>query len=424
MTSPPHYRRNFVFLLGDYVGFALGMTFIGRTTVLPAFAGHLTHSKVVIGLVNTVSDGAWLLPQVVFANRLSVRRRKRPYILLGGLIGRPFYLLYALALLLGLHRRPALALAALLGVQILFYGTDAMAAVAWFDVVGKAISERQRGRLFGIAQLISGLLAIGAGALISALLSSPSLPFPRNYALIMALGGVCFLLSLLSCSLLVEPDEPVHEERTAWRDYLAQLAHTLRHDSTFRRLILVRLLAGFDGLAVGFYILFATRQLGLPSTTIGLFTVAQIAGRILSSVGLGALAERAGSHRVIQVSTGVALSAPLVALALGTFHAHPGPLVTLAMGWVFVVIGLVIGAAMLGFYNYLLELAPLGQRPTYVGLFNTITGVLIVLPAVGGWLLQVTTYPVLFALTALVLLVAHRLSFGLPPTHLLGESPG
>jgi hypothetical protein len=69
---------------------------------------------------------------------------------------------------------------------------------------------------------------------------------------------------------------------------------------------------------------------------------------------------------------------------------------------------------MLGFFNYIIELAPSGQRPTYIGLFNTIGGTLVVLPVAGGWLLQTTSYGALFALTATILAVAHGLSWGLP----------
>jgi hypothetical protein len=179
-------------------------------------------------------------------------------------------------------------------------------------------------------------------------------------------------------------------------------------------MILVRLLAGFDGLAMGFYILFATRELGLPPATVGLFTAAQTVGRIVAAVGLGALCERAGSHRVVQVATLVSLTAPLVGLGLLWGGAGESTATVAVCAWIFVVIGVSINARMLGFFNYVLELAPAGERPNYIGLFNTISGPLVLLPAIGGWLLQTTSYGVLFAVTAGMLIAAHGLSLGLP----------
>ena len=415
MTTIPHYRRNFSALVGDYVGFALGMTLASTTTVLPYLVERLTDSEVAVGLVSSVSSGAWLLPQLLFANLLTNKRRKKPYILLGGGIGRPIYLLYAVALGLGLHQHPTLALLLLFGVQILFFATDALASVAWFDMVGKMMPENRRGRLFGSGQLIGGLLAIGAGGLIAALLSEDGPPFPQNFALILALADLCFLFSLFSLSLVIEPEETVDERRPVWRDYLPQLRDTLRQDRAFVRLILVRLLAGFDSLALGFYVLFATRELGLPPETLGLFTAAQTVGRILTSVGMGALAERAGSHRVIQLATGIGLTAPLMGLALLLSDANGDATTALVFAWVFVTMGITISSGMLGHFNYALELAPAGQRPTYIGLLNTISGVLVVLPTIGGWILQATSFGVLFGLTAGVLVVAHALSLSLPP---------
>jgi MFS family permease len=414
MMLPPHFRRNFAALFGDYVGFALAMTFVSTTTVLPALAGYLTDSAVAVGLVTSVSHGAWLLPQLVFANLLTSKRRKKPYMMGGGAIGRPVYLIYGIAFSLGLYLYPSLAMLLLFLVQIVFFSTDSLVSVAWFDVLGKAIPEARRGRLIGGAQLVSGLLAIGAGGIIAALLGDNGPQFPYNYSIILILASVCLFFSLASLGLVVEPDEPVEETRPAWRDYLPRLQNTLRHDRTFTRLIIVRLLAGFDGLALGFYILYATRELGLPLATVGLFTSAQTIGKIISSVGLGAVAERSGSHRVVQIATGISVTAPLAGLALYFSGAQSTTATVIVFGWVFMTIGITVSSSMLGYYNYILELAPAGQRPTYIGLFNTISGLLIVLPVIGGWILQGTSYGVLFALTAVPLIVAHVLSLSLP----------
>jgi MFS family permease len=420
MTIPPSHHaprnpsRNYYAFFGDYIGFSLAMAFASSTTVLPDLVGRLTSSELAVGLLATVTNGAWLLPQLVYANWLTNKRRKKPFYMLASIIGRPLYLLYAIALALGLHRQPVLALLVLYGVQALFFGTDALATVAWFDVLGKAIPEARRGRLIGRAQLIGGLASAGAGVLIAFLFGANGLPYPQNYAAVLGISSLCLLLSMASWSFVVEPDEPVEEHRPRWRDYIVQLSDILHRDRAFARLILVRLLAGLDGLATSFYIIFATRELGLPSTAVGLFTTAQIVGKILASVGLGALAERTGSHRVVQVATAVGLTAPLASLALLLTGVQESLATGAVFAWVFAAMGTTISAGMLGYMNYVMALAPTGQRPAYIGLFNTISGVLIVVPTLGGWLLQTTSYTLLFALTAGMLTLGHILSWSLP----------
>jgi len=75
--NPPHYRHNFPFLLADYVLFSVGLSFIGVSTVLPAFVRHFTDSAPIIGLVNTVWNGAVLIPQLVAANAINHLPRKK-----------------------------------------------------------------------------------------------------------------------------------------------------------------------------------------------------------------------------------------------------------------------------------------------------------------------------------------------------------
>ncbi len=412
-----YYRRNFVAILGDAISFGLALTFANATTTLPDFVSHLTPSQIVVGLFSSVYSGAWLLPQILYARFLNSRRRKKPYILLGATIGRPFYLFYAAALWLGLLSNSLLALVLFFALQVLFLGSDALAAVAWFDLYAKAIPENRRGRLIGLGQSIRGVLAIAAGALIAALLGDWGPPFPRNYAAIFALSGSCLLLSLLSVSFVREPDEPIEERQTTWREYLPELLATVRRDLALRRLLAIRLLAGFDSLALSFYILFATQKLGLPPETVGVYTVVQTVTGIAASLGLGLLSERVGNHRVVQVATAVTMTAPLVGLMLFLSGASATPAAATAFGWTFVAIGTGLSAIMLGYFNYVLDLAPAGQRPTYVGIFNTVSGALIALPPLGGLLLQKTSYGVLFAVTAAMQITAHVLSWKLPRVH-------
>jgi MFS family permease len=63
-------------------------------------------------------------------------------------------------------------------------------------------------------------------------------------------------------------------------------------------------------------------------------------------------------------------------------------------------IGALNSSYMSGFMNFVLELAPSEERPTYIALTNTLCGVLLVVPFLGGWLLQATSYTILYAVTA------------------------
>ena len=56
------------------------------------------------------------------------------------------------------------------------------------------------------------------------------------------------------------------------------------------------------------------------------------------------------------------------------------------------------------------------MRPAYMGLSNTLSGLLLLMPLIGGWLLERTSYPVVFGLTAAGTLAGALAALRLPPT--------
>src|SRR5438132_1990821 len=56
-------RRNFRLGVTNGVLYGLGTYFISRSTVIPSFFSHLTHSSALIGLVSQFESIGWYLPQ-------------------------------------------------------------------------------------------------------------------------------------------------------------------------------------------------------------------------------------------------------------------------------------------------------------------------------------------------------------------------
>lgn len=407
-TLPPNYRRNFLVFLVDYVCFGLAFTFADINTVMPAFVRQFTDSAPVIGLVSTVFSGAWLLPQLAAARYINDKPRKKPYVLVGT-SGRIFVGMIALALWVGLARRPTAMMVLFFICLGLFAASDGFASVGWFDLLARTIPLRRRARLMGVAQFIIGVAGIGVGALVGLILGRCL--FPRNYALLFTLAGVTLIPSVLALALLREPPpedlvpETSARAKSSWWKLLSD-------DLVFRRLMGCRMLVGMLGLASSFYVVHAADELHLPQSVIGSFVAAQTAARIVTSVALGWVSERWGSQYVIRIGGAAAALGPLFALAV---HLAGGGWLVWAYPLVYVALGVVNSAWMLGFFNYMLEIAPEGMRPTYIGLGNTIMGLLAMAPMAGGWLLEATSYTVLFGVTAVIAALGFLFSLRLGP---------
>ncbi|MCP4544567.1 MAG: MFS transporter [Chloroflexi bacterium] len=410
---PPHFRWNFGAFTVDYVCFSIAITFASISSVMPAFVGHLTDSAPVIGLVSSVFQGGWLLPQLAIARLINDKPRKKPY-MLAGISGRVMFWAIALGLWAGLAHYPTTMLVLFFVALGLFSTTDGLASVAWLDILARAIPLRQRGRLIGLSQFVGGLGGIGVGALVGVILEQWL--FPHNYALLFALAGIVLIPSAVAIFLIREPPpknaDPEEQEKGQTQVRTKVDWSKIVADPVFRRLITCRLFVGMIGLTNSFYVIHARDVLHLPQSIIGQFVMAQTAAGVVASILLGLVSERWGPRYVARIGSAVAITGPLFALAA---HLTASGWIIQAYPFVYMVMGFVQSMWMLGFTNYMLEIAPDEMRPAYVGLGNTIMGSLTFVPMIGGWLLEVTSYTVLFGATATIVATGFLLTLSLKP---------
>jgi MFS family permease len=294
----------------------------------------------------------------------------------------------------------------------LFAASDGFVSVAWFDILARAIPLERRGRLMGISYIISGLGGVGVGVLVGLVLDNPSFPFPVNYAFIFALTGVVFVPSVIALVSVREPSPERTRVETAGRVKGGWLSPLL-NDPTFRRLMLCRFLVGLMTLAVPFYVGHAADVLHLSESVVGGFVAAQMLAKMVAGGLFGLVSERWGPRYVIRFGGAAAIAGPLFALLV---HLTNGGWMVQAYPFVYVALGVLEGSWMLGFFNYLMEIAPADARPIYIGLGNTIMGVLTLAPTLGGWLLEATSYVELFGVTAALVTLGFLFTLGLKPT--------
>jgi MFS family permease len=399
----------------NYWAFALemgcsltGLAFASVNSVLPAFAGQLTSSQPLIGLTSTIFYGGWYLPQLFVGRLIAGRARQKPT-MIASLSGRAAFWVLGLALWLRPGMRPNGALGLFYACLTAWILTDAVASLTVADVMARSVPLERRGSMMGLGQFLGGLGGIGAGALVGTIVASPGLAFPTNYALLFILTGVWFvpatilLVSVRERPAVIEGGADEGQAEGHWMRVISS-------DRGFRRYTACRVLYGIGSMAAPFYVGHAQRVLGLPEASIGTMVMAQVLATTAVSLGMGFISDRWGPRRVITIGTGAAVAAPLLALGL---HLSGRPELAWAYPVVFVALGVAGSAVWSGFFNYLISSAPDGIRTTYVGLGNTIAGLVTLAPVVGGWLLEASSYTVLFAVTAAVVSAGFVLSFRL-----------
>jgi MFS family permease len=419
-------RRNFLAFATDILSFMTGLSFIPATIVLVGMAQRLTSDKALLGVIAMTGSVMWFLPQIVAARLVHGKRRQKPYLIISSLIGRQTYLLMALWLLFTRAEQPLLTVLLLIVCIGIFHACDSLAGVAWFDMMSRALSPRMRGRSIAIGSFVGLAAGLGSAFIVERILSPGGLSFPTSYAVIFICAWVCFMVSWVAVVCIKET--PMSEDarsQLAESHFVADLLGVLRHDGTIRLLMLARVLTGMETMAAAFYVVFIRERLGLPDASLGVFAFASVAGGLIGLAVFGLMGDRFGSLRVIRVSVAVQVLGPLLALAVAAVPAIPAgsPDVALALLVVVIAINGAIGqAGMLGFQVYPLDAAPERHRAMYIGVLNSVGGVVSLTPALGGLLIDwlsassssVTAYVLLFAIATACVAAGLLVSFKLP----------
>lgn len=398
MSAPSErtFRWNLAMLLGDTVGFTVGLALLGPTTILPSLVRELGGGPLAVGLIGAIQAGGYFLPQLVAGRWVANRALVKKYVVLPATLSRTCLALLPPALWLLAARSSALALAAVLLTYTAFNVIDALSAVGWYDLLAKVIPLERRGRVLGAGQSLSALLGVGAGGIVTWILSHPG-PSTQSYVLILLLAVAFLAICPIALALIREPRSLVKtEEPLCWGEYFPRLGSILRRDDCFAWLVAVMWLGGLADMAAAFYVLYASERIGIPQETTGLFISAGVVGSFVSGALLGPLGDRHGSAAAIKVVMGVRFLCPLLALLMPLLAGRHLWLASGAFLLLFAFVGLVAGSYQVGHMNHVLEIAPPDERAMYVALANTLNGLLVVAPLLAGWLVSALSYGALF----------------------------
>ncbi len=401
------YRYNIARLLSDYAFFGIGFGLMDPNTIIPAFAGQLTDSQILIGISGLLMPLGWLLPQLFAARPVSQATRKKGWMVRPILISRVGVITGALLITLLPPMQKGAILVVLFATCLQFAIGDGIGSVAWFDIVSRAVTNQHRGWMFGIGQVLTAIGMLPAAELARYILGPTGPAFPDNYAMLLLLSGLLLLAGGLNLAMLREPPVEKVEKALPLHSYLPYLGRLWQNDPAFRRFLIVRGTVSLSFLATPFFIGFALAHSGLdPEVVISSAMVIGTLSKPMAALVMGWLYEHTGSKAVIQLLTCSAIAAPL-----STLLALVGP------GWIsmvsFAAVGITGAGFSTGYMNWLMEHSPEEKRAVYIGLSNTVNGITVAAPLLGGVLLEATGYAHLFGVALALGAIGAWLAFGL-----------
>lgn len=408
---------NFSVNLWDIAFITLGISVISRETVIPVLVSQLTDSKLAIGLVPALWSLGFYLPQLLTANWAESMPYKKPFVMLiGSVCERLPYLLIGLIVFYFALSAPAVALVAILaGIGVASSGAG-LATPAWLDMIAKVIPVHRRGIWFGLGHGLGQLMGVAGAFFVGRILVSRA--FPDNYALLFFLGFTLVMISWVGLALTREPVSEVTRKTAPLRHYLGRVVGVVKRDRNYRRYLISKSLVNLGGMSAGFFAVFGAELFSLDGRGVGLLTAVLVGTQAVLNPLCGLLADRVGHKAVLAGAAFCVVLAPFSALVIGSavgdgptvgsvisYHVFGGVPIGLLLTFVF--LGTFLAADHTSSLPIILEFSAPEDRPTYIGLTNTVLApILIGAPILGGWLASVFGYALMFGVALAVGAVA------------------
>lgn len=399
-TAQRHLRRNFSLGLLNGAFFNLFSVLLDPSLVLSWFVSQLTTSNFLIGLIVPIQHGGWFLPQLVVSSYLQRRQRKLPFYTYIAGVRVTIWGLMTLAVFL-IEDPPVLLVVFLILLAAYSLGSG-LGGICFVDIVAKAIPPTRRGAFFGWRRFLGGLLALGGSLLVKYILDERrGLAFPDDYAVLFLLSFFTLCVAMGCFILVVEPLEPVNKAKITLGKQFRRALDLPRRDKNYRRFLTMRLLLMAAEIATPFYIIYAKQALSVSVSMVGVYLTGATMASFASTLLWGRISDRRGNKLLIILSSSLGLLIPLIAMSIVPLaDLLPGlrEFTSGLFALVFVLSGGSKAGAMMGNMNFLLEIAPADDRPIYIGLTNTILGIALVASSVGGLIVDLVGFTVLFSL--------------------------
>lgn len=384
-------RFNYIVNILDGAFFGFGMGFASFAAILPLFISSLTDSALIIGLIPAVHNACVQLPQVFMAKSLQRVITFKPPTMRTTIHERlPFLGLALIAWFLpGISKPVALALTF---AMLIWQGLGAgLTGNAWQNMLGRVIPSDMLATFFGLQAAAANLLSSGAAVAAGVILEKVAAP--GNFSVNFILCFVLLMISYYFLGLTREPDREIATLPPAQLSLSKSILDVLRKDRPFRWFLVTRNLFQFGTMAFAFYIVYAVRHHSMGEATAGIMIGILLISQTVANPLLGWLADRWGRRPVFMGGALAACFSALLAWWLPDFN-------------LFFLVFILAAFANTTFWTigmaYTLDFGTEAERPTYVGMANTLIAPSAILaPLFGGWVADNFGYQTTFMIAAI-----------------------
>lgn len=379
--------------------------------VLAAFVTSQTGSRLLVGLLATLSWAGYRWPQLYVSSLIEHRERKKLFYVVASVMRVLMLATMIAAVWLTVGGVRWWAMALFFVAYFAFRTGQGCASLPFLDILAGSIGSGRVGGFFAQRHFLGrGAALLFVFPFIQVI--EEHVAEPNRYALFIAAALVVMAAAWAAFSLVREQENPRPPRRRTFVQTIAAGVQMLKQEPNYRGLLRLRILAHVNILALVFYVPYGVERLGVAGIS-GIFIGFMSASELASSLIWGKISNTKGNRLVLVLAAGFFVLSPLTALVAprlpDVFHwAIPWTSVVLDLPLLVYLLALsFFGFArlgnMVGSMGFVIESAPPERRPSYIAFLNTVTFPMTLTPLVAGALVGQAEFgvDVLFAVAVL-----------------------
>jgi hypothetical protein len=397
-------RKNF--FLGAFNGvlFILSESLIDPTLVLATFVNTLTNSPLLVGIVVPLREGLWALPQLWVSGWLQNIPHKMTIYRLSTIFRSVSWGLLALSVLL--IRDPQWLIISFFFLYSISAVMNGLGGLPFLEVVGKTIPSDRLGEFFAWRMGLGGLAGVAASFFVRWILTPGSpLPFPTNYGVLVLGFFIGASIGLVLFNFVREPIQKDVLPVMLFREQLKRATLILRADKNFLRFVLMQSTLIWSGAATPFFAIFVQNELGGSKAFLGIYLAVVTLTNLAANVVLGRVSRRIGYRKIIIISAiaGLVMSSGVLVMAILAKPLHfTAVFASYCLVPVFIFSAIRRTSQSIAADSLLLNIVPENERSIYIGLSNTLMGLVLLSMGLSGLIMQIFGFIILVVVTILL----------------------
>lgn len=344
--------------------------------ILPWLLASLGAPAVFSGFLVPIRESGVLLPQLMVAAIIRRMPIRKPVWLWGAALSAISLLIMAFAVK---HTTGVAAGWWVIAALIIFSLARGLCSVSAKDVLGKTVSKGKRGGIMGYSAGLAGVMTLGFGYYVERY--TTNLATEQLMVGLLLISAGLWLVALLSFASIREYPGATEGGGNALTTALHSLK-LLKTDTNLRRFTSTRILLLGTALAPPFYVILAQQHTASGLSGLGILIIASGIASSISAPIWGWLGDYS-SRLVMMLAASIAGIQGVFVFVLAVTGS---PLLSYPWfhGFLYMLLIIVHGGVRLGRKIYLVDLATLETRATYVAISNTVIGVAMLIGGLIG----------------------------------------